>query len=106
MYSSDELFHRSREGYFCVYLPSWEATWKIEYKNNTRMSAETVDRHESAYIILFLTRYSESINDDKNRRSSHIVPASHSLGLRSADDVTIDRWWRQNNETIAKRSRE
>ena len=29
MYSSDELFRRSWEGYFCVYFPSCEATAKI-----------------------------------------------------------------------------
>ena len=49
MHSSDELFQRSREGYFGVYFPS----------------VETV-RHESTYIILFLTRHNESINEDKN----------------------------------------
>ena len=59
MYSSDESFQRSREGYFDVYFPS------CEYQNNTRVSAETV-RHESTYIILFLTRHNESINDYKN----------------------------------------
>ena len=36
-----------------------------KHHNNTRVSAETV-RHESTYIILFLTRHNESINDDKN----------------------------------------
>ena len=53
MYSSDELFQRSREGHFGVY----------KYQNNTRVSAETV-RHESTYSFLFLIRYDESINDD------------------------------------------
>ena len=65
MYSSNELFQRSREGYFCVYFPSCEATMDINAKNNNRVGAETV-RHESTYIILFLTRHNESINDDKN----------------------------------------
>ena len=32
MYSSDELFQRSREGYFGVYLPSGEATSEISTK--------------------------------------------------------------------------
>ena len=32
MYSSDELFHRSREGYFGVYFPSCEATREIDTK--------------------------------------------------------------------------
>ena len=31
---------------------------------------------------------------------------SYSLGLRYADDVTIDCWWRHNNETIVTRSRQ
>ena len=46
-YSSDGLFQRSREAYF-----------------NTRVSTETI-RHESTYIVLFLTWYG-SLNDDKN----------------------------------------
>ena len=63
MYSSEELFQRSREGYFGVYFPSCEATSEI----NTKITHEweTV-RHESTYIILFLTRHNQSINDDKN----------------------------------------
>ena len=46
MYSSDELFQRSREGYSGVY----------KHQNNTRVSAETVG-HEGIYIILFITRH-------------------------------------------------
>ena len=41
MYSSDELFQRSREGYFGVYN---------KHQNNTQVSAETV-RHERTCII-------------------------------------------------------
>ena len=63
MYSSDELFQRSGEGYFGVYFLSCEATREINTKKHTRVSAETV-RHESTYIILFLTRYNKSIDDD------------------------------------------
>ena len=33
-------------------------------------------------------------------------PVSHLLDLDSTDDVTIDFWWRHNNETIVMRSRE
>ena len=36
-----------------------------KYQNNTGVSAETV-RHKSTYIILFLARHNEYINDDKN----------------------------------------
>ena len=56
--------------------------------NNIWVSVETV-RHESAYIILFLTRHDESINDDKTTIFTH-RPVSHSPGGRSADDVIID----------------
>ena len=65
MYSSDELFQRSREGYFLCLFPELRNNKENEHKNNTRVSAETV-RHESTYIILFLTRRNESINDDEN----------------------------------------
>ena len=98
MYSSDESFQRSREGYFwCLFL---------ELRKNTRVSAETV-RHESTYIILSLTRHNESINLWLlKRRALHIVPVSHSLGFRSVDDITIDCWWRQNDQTIVTRTRD
>ena len=36
------------------------------------------------------------------RRSLHIVPVSHSLSLRSANDVTIDCWWRHNDQITWK----
>ena len=49
MYSSDELFRCSPEGYSGVHFSSCETL-----------------RHESAYIILILTRHNESMNDDKN----------------------------------------
>ena len=45
-------------------------------------------------------------NGDKKLRSSYMDPVRHSLGVRSADDVTIDCWWRHNNQTIVTRSRE
>ena len=41
-----------------------------KHQNNTWESAETV-RHESTYIILFLTQHSESINDAKMRIFTH-----------------------------------
>ena len=75
-----------------------------KHQNNTRVSEETV-RHESIYIILFLTRHNESINDEKPR-SFHVVPVSYSLGFHFTDDVTNDRWWRHNDQTIVTRSRE
>ena len=47
---------------FILLMPSNEGN---EYQDNTRVSPET-GRHESTYIIIFLTRYNKSINDDKN----------------------------------------
>ena len=58
----------------------------------TLLSASTV-RRVSTYIILFLTRYNESIIDD-NSDDLYIDPISHSLFSHSADDVTMDWWWR------------
>ena len=65
MYSSNEVLQRSWEGYFGVYFPSCFATREI----NTKIALEWVQKpfgHDSTYIVLFLTRYNESINDDKN----------------------------------------
>ena len=64
MPSSDEMFQRSREGYFLCLFPELRSNEGNLHKNNTRVSAETV-RHESTYIILFLARQNGSINDDK-----------------------------------------
>ena len=36
MYSSDELFQRSEEGYFCVYCPGCEASREM----NTKITLE------------------------------------------------------------------
>ena len=48
MYSSDELFLRSLECYFCVY----------KHKNNPLVSAETI-RHSGTYIILYVCHGSD-----------------------------------------------
>ena len=41
-----------------------------KHQNNTRVSPETV-RHESTYIILFLTRHHESTNDNKSAKGAY-----------------------------------
>ena len=97
MYSSDELFQRSREGYFwCLFL-ELRSNEGNKHQNNTRVSAETV-RHESTYIILFLTRHNESINDDRNDDVYTSSPClTHSVFVllmtsqSIADDVTMTR---------------
>ena len=49
---------------------------------NCTVSTETI-HHESTYIIVFLTRHNGPQNDDE--KTPYV---SHSLCLRSADDVT------------------
>ena len=53
---------RTRGLFWCLF-PELRSNEGNKYQNNTRMSAET-GSHESEYIILFLTRHNESINDD------------------------------------------
>ena len=65
MYTRDELFQRKREGYFGVFFRELRSNEGNKHQNNTTACAETV-RHESTYIISFLIRQNESINDDKN----------------------------------------
>ena len=61
----------------------------------------------SFYFILFRTWHNKSINDDRNDDVYTSSPRfTQSLDLNSSDDVTIDGWWRHNNETIVPRSRE
>ena len=106
MYSSDELFQRSREGYYLCLFPELRSNEGNKHKNNIRVGAEAV-RHESTYIILFLTRHNrhnESISDDKNDdlyTSSQCLTRSIFVLLMTsqsiADDVTITRQlWRDH----------
>ena len=54
-----------------MYVPKWRTVSALTrglllyHKNNTRVSAETIG-HENEYIILFLTRHNEYMNDDEN----------------------------------------
>ena len=96
MYSSDDLFQRSREGFLCLF-PELRSNEGNKHKNNTRVSAETV-RHESTYIILFHARHNESKNDDKNVDLYTSSPSlAHSVFVllmtsqSIADDVTITK---------------
>ena len=71
---------------------------------NPPVSAETV--YESTYIISFLTRHNELINDDKNDDDYTSSPCLTRSVVFSSDEVTIDCWWRHNEQTIVTRSRE
>ena len=53
MYSSEELFQRSRGCYFGVF-PESRSNWGNKHRYNNQVGAETF-RKESTYIILFLT---------------------------------------------------
>ena len=52
-------------GLFWCLFPEVRSNEGNKHQNSTRVSAETV-RHESTYIILFLTRQNEFTNCDKN----------------------------------------
>ena len=74
-------------GLFWCLFPELRSNSGNKYQNNTRVSAETV-RHESTYIILFLSRHNESINDDKN---------DNLFTLSRASLVQFSfYWWRHN----------
>ena len=84
-------------GLFWCLFPELRSDEGNEYQNNIRASAETV-RHESTYIILFLTRHNESINDyktDELYTSSPCLTRSVFVLLMTsqpiADDVTMTR---------------
>ena len=97
MYSSDESFQRSREGYFWCLFPELRSNEGNKYQNNPRVSAETV-RHESTYIILFLTRHNESINDYNNDEfyTSSRVALARFLFCLGATLSPRFCWWRHN----------
>ena len=57
-------------GLFWCLFPELRSTQGNKNQNNPRVIAETV-RHESTYIILFLTRYNESINDNATTIFTH-----------------------------------
>ena len=87
MYSRGELFMRSREGYFGVYFPSCVATMEI----NTKLSLAWAHKQfvtRVTYIILFLTRHNESINNAKTRIFTHYPRVSLA-------PFTLC-WWRHN----------
>ena len=50
--------------FWCLFPELWSNEGN-KHQNNAQVSAETV-RHESTYIILFVTWNNESVNDDRN----------------------------------------
>ena len=88
-------------GLFWCLFPELRSNEGNKYQNNTRVSTEAV-RHESTYIILFLTRHNEFMNNDKNDDLFPLSPCltRKVLGLLMtsqsiADDIAIIRQlWR------------
>ena len=90
-------------GLFWCLFPELRSNEGNKHENKTRASAETV-RREVTYIILFLTRHNESINDYENdvlytlspcltRSVFVLLMTSQSI----VDDVTMTRQsWRRH----------
>ena len=103
IYSSDELFQCSQEGYFGVLFPELQSNEWNNHQYNTRVSAETV-QHKSKYIILFLIRHNDDKNDYKNENFhtltlclTHWVYVLLTTSQSIVHDVTITRQlWRDH----------
>ena len=74
-------------GLFCCLFPGLRSNEGHKHQHNTPVRAETVHQ-ESTYIILFLTRYNESINDVRTRIFTHHPRTSLALCTFC--------WWRHN----------
>ena len=79
-------FSAHERGLFWCLFPELRNNDGNEYQNNTRVSAETVCQY-STYIILFLTRHNESINDYENDE----LYTSSPFRTRSVFEFC---WWR------------
>ena len=88
MYSSGELFLRSREGYFGVYFPSCEATMETNTKGTLEWAQKQfVTRVHTLFNFLHGMRIHKW---RRKRRSSHIDTSSH-IAL-----IIFCIWWRHN----------
>ena len=103
MYLSDELFQRSREGYFGVYFPGCEATREI----NTKITLEWAQKqfntrvHTSFYFFHDKTNPWITIKTMIFTHRHRVSLAQFSLLLMTsqsiADDVTMTRQlWRDH----------
>ena len=53
----------AQSGVIFVFISGLRSNWRNEFQNKNQISTLTV-RHDSTYIVLFLTRHNEPINDD------------------------------------------
>ena len=86
MYSRGELFLRSREGYFGVYIPSCAATREI----NTKITLELAHKQfvTSVHTLFYFLHDTANPKMTLKQGSSHIIPMSRSLYRLC--------WWRHN----------
>ena len=78
-------------GLFWCLFPELRSNDGNKHQNNTRVSAETVGR-KSTYIISFLTRHNESINNDKTTIFTHCSRVSLTWFSFC--------WWRHNRSLM------
>ena len=84
-------------GLFWCLFPELQSNEGNKYHNTPQVSVETV-RHESTYIILFLTGHNESINEDKKDNLytsspclTRLVFVLLMMSQSIADDITMTR---------------
>ena len=102
MYSHDEPFQRSREGYFGVYFPGCEATREI----NTKTTLEWAQKqfamrvHTLFYFLHDITNKKDDENDDLKTSTPCLSRSVYGLLMTSQSivyDVTITRQvWRRD----------
>ena len=87
----------AHERVILVFISELRSNEGNKHRNNSQVSAEIV-RHESTYIILFLTRHNDSINGERNDdlyTSSPCLTRSVFVLLMTSqsisDDVTMTR---------------
>ena len=91
-------------GLFWCLFPELRSNKRNRHQNNTPVSPEQFVTRVHA---LFYFSHDVRIHKwRQKRRSSYIDRVSHLLGLRSADDVTIDCWLRHNHPTFLTRASE
>ena len=101
MYSSDELFQRSREGYFGVYFPSCEATREI----NTKITHEWAQK-QFVTRVHTLSYFSHNITNPwmtikmkifTHRPRVSLIWFSFCWWRHNPDDITMTRQlWRDH----------
>ena len=95
------IFSALTRGLFWCLFPELRSNEVNKYQKKTQVSAETFPR-ESTYIILFLTRHNESINDDKNdfAQGHRVSLARFSLCWLRHNRLLMTSQWPDNCDVI------